>query len=78
MKSFKELECAIATGQHVTFIYLSSERETSHRQIFPKRLFGRREIIYCQAFDIVHEEYRVFRLDRMSGLNIGAGDKRMQ
>jgi predicted DNA-binding transcriptional regulator YafY len=78
LKNFRELEHAVKTGLHVTFSYLSSSNEESHRMIFPKRLFRRKEVIYCQAFDTLHEEYRVFRLDRMNDLKIGVGNKSVQ
>ncbi len=71
VKNFKELEQAIKTGHSVTFGYLNTNGEKSHREVSPKRLFRRKEVIYCQAFDALHEEYRVFRLDRMSHLKIG-------
>ena len=59
----------------MVFSYLSSSKEESHRTIFPKKLFRRKEVIYCQAFDTLSEEYRVFRLDRMSDLKIVVGNK---
>ena len=77
-KNFRELEHVVKTGLPVTFSYLSSSNEESHRMIFPKRLFRRKEVIYCQAFDTLHEEYRVFRLDRMSDLKIGVGNESVQ
>jgi predicted DNA-binding transcriptional regulator YafY len=70
VRNFRELEHAIKTGQPVTFSYLNSSKEESRRKIFPKRLFRRKQIVYCQAFDTCHEEYRVFRLDRMGDLKI--------
>ena len=76
VKNFRELDHAIKTGLSVTFSYLNSSKEESHRMIFPKRLFRRKEVIYCQAFDTLHKEYRVFRLARMSDLKIGVDNKR--
>ena len=78
IKNFRELEHAIKTGHPVAFSYLSSSKEESHRKIFPKKLFRRKEVIYCQGFDTLSEEYRVFRLDRMSDLKIGVGNKSVQ
>ncbi len=71
VKHFRELEQAIKTGQPVAFSYLNSSEEESHREVFPKRLFRRKEVIYCQVFDTLYKEYRVFRLERMSDLKIG-------
>jgi predicted DNA-binding transcriptional regulator YafY len=68
VRNFGELENAIKTGLPVTFIYLNSNREESRRRIFPRRLFRRKEAIYCEAFDSHRKEYRTFRLDRMSNL----------
>jgi predicted DNA-binding transcriptional regulator YafY len=78
IENFRELEHAIKTGHPVAFSYLNSSKEESHRKIFPKKLFRRKEVIYCQAFDTLSEEYRVFRLDRMSDLKIGVGNKSVQ
>ena len=50
VKNFSQLEDAIKTAQLVTFGYLNSNSEESHREVFPKRLFRRKEVIYCEAF----------------------------
>lgn len=78
IKNFRELEHAIKTGHPVAFSYLNNSKKESHRKIFPKKLFRRKEVIYCQAFDTLSKEYRVFRLDRMSDLKIGVGNKSVQ
>lgn len=78
VKNFRGLEHAVKTGLPVTFSYLSSSNEESHRMIFPKRLFRRKKVIYCQAYDTLYEEYRVFRLDRMNDLKIGVVNKSVQ
>ncbi len=75
VKNFSELEDAIKTAQPVRFDYLNSSNKESHREGIPKRLFRRKEVVYCEAFDIFHEEYRVFRLDRMSDLKLSAGKR---
>ena len=75
VRNFRELEHAIKTGQLVTFSYLNSSKEESRRKILPKRLFRRKEAIYCQVLDSNHEEYRTFRLDRMGDLKIDLSDK---
>jgi len=78
VRNFRELDHAIKTGQPVTFSYLNSSKEESHRRIFPKRLFRRKEAMYCRAFDALHEEYRIFRLDRMSDLKIDLRGKHIR
>lgn len=68
--NFMELEHAIETAQPVTFNYVNITKERSQRKILPQRLFRRKEVIYCRGFDSFHQEYRAFRLDRMSNLKI--------
>jgi predicted DNA-binding transcriptional regulator YafY len=75
--NFRQLEHAIKTGQPVTFTYLNRSKEESHRRIFPKKLFRRKEAIYCRAFDARRKEYRAFRLDRMNDLKIDLKGKHM-
>jgi predicted DNA-binding transcriptional regulator YafY len=70
VRNFRLLEHAIKTGQSVTFSYLNRSKEESHRRIFPKKLFRRKEAIYCRAFDARRKGYRAFRLDRMNELKI--------
>ncbi len=78
VRNFRQLEHAIKTGQPVTFSYLNRSKEESHRRIFPKKLFRRKEAIYCRAFDAHHKEYRAFRLDRMSDLKIDLRGKHIR
>ena len=77
VRNFRQLEHAIKTGQPVTFTYLNRSKEESHRRIFPKKLFRRKEAIYCRAFDARRKEYRAFRLDRMNDLKIDLKGKHM-
>ena len=70
VRNFRELEHAIKTEKPVTFNYLNSSKKESRRKILPERLFRVKDAIYCQAFDYHREEYRAFRLDRMSNLKI--------
>jgi predicted DNA-binding transcriptional regulator YafY len=78
IRNFRQLERAIKTAQPVTFSYLNSGKEKSHRKIFPKKLFRRKEATYCRAFDARHKEYRTFRLDRMSELKIDLRGKHIR
>jgi len=70
VRNLRELERAIEMGQPVTFNYLNRSKEESHRRIFPKKLFRRKEAIYCRAFDARRKECRAFRLGRMNHLKI--------
>ena len=78
VRYFMELEHAINTGQPVTFHYLNRSKEERHRRIFPKKLFRRKEAIYCRAFDARRKEYRAFRLDRMNDLKIDLKGKHIK
>ena len=77
VRNFRLLEHAIKTDQPVTFTYLNRSKEESHRRIFPKKLFRRKEAIYCRAFDARRKEYRAFGLDRMNHLKIDLKGKHM-
>jgi len=77
VRNFRLLEHAIKTGQPVTFNFLNRNQEESHRKMFPKKLFRRKEVIYCRVFDARRKEYRAFRLDRMSDLKIDLRGKHM-
>jgi predicted DNA-binding transcriptional regulator YafY len=78
VRNFRLLEHARKTGQPVTFHYLNRSKEESHRRIFPKKLFRRKEAMYCRAFDARRKEYRAFRLDRMNALKIDLKGKHIR
>jgi len=78
VRNFRLFEHAIKTGQPVTFSYLNRGKEERHRRIFPKKLFRRKEAIYCRAFDARRKEYRAFRLDRMNELKIDLKGKHIK
>lgn len=78
VKHFGELEHAIKTGRAVTFTYLSRSNEERRWRVFPKKLFRRKEVIYCHAFDTHHEEYKNFRLERMSNLKIDLRERHIR
>lgn len=77
VRNLRQLEHAIKMGQMITFHYLNRSKEESHRRIFPKKLFRRKEVIYCRAFDPRRKEHRAFRLDRMNDLKIDLRGKYM-
>jgi predicted DNA-binding transcriptional regulator YafY len=78
IKHFRELEHAIKTGRAVTFSYLSKSNEEGRWRVFPKRLFRRKDVIYCQAFDTHSEENKNFRLERMSNLKIDLRERHIR
>ncbi|MGQ9647652.1 MAG: WYL domain-containing protein [Thermodesulfobacteriota bacterium] len=69
-RDFRLLGQAIRTGQLVTFSYPNKGKEERYRSIFPRKLFRRKETIYCRMFDPRRKEYRAFRLDKMNELKI--------
>jgi predicted DNA-binding transcriptional regulator YafY len=75
VRNFELLERSIKAGQSVTFTYLNRSKEESHRRIFPKKLFRRKEAIYCRTFDVRHKKYITFKLDRMNDLKIDLKEK---
>ena len=60
----------LATAQRdhviVRFNYCKPDGETSSREVEPARLMTQGKHWYLQAFDLIREDWRVFRLDRMS------------
>jgi predicted DNA-binding transcriptional regulator YafY len=78
VRNLRLLEHAIKTGQSVTFSYLNRSKEESHRRMFPKKLFRRKETTYCRAFDARRKEYRAFGLDRMNHLKIDLKGKHIK
>ncbi len=66
---FAELSHAIEAKQTVYLEYAGT-KETTQRQVRPERLFRRGEYIYVEAFCLLRNEYRRFRLDRIKYLRV--------
>lgn len=56
---------AIATSSRVTFGYTDQHGRRSHRTIEPYRHFLRQQRWYLIAYDLMREDWRIFRLDRV-------------
>ena len=66
---FSELSHAIETKK-IVYLEYAGRKGISHRQVLPERLFRRGEHIYLEAFCLMRDEYRRFRLDRIKYLQL--------
>lgn len=66
---FAELSHAIEAKKTVYLEY-AGRKGISHRQVLPERLFRREEHIYLEAFCLMRNQYRRFRLDRIKYLRV--------
>ena len=64
---FSELSHAIE-AKKIIYLEYAGRKGISHREVVPERLFRRRENIYLEAFCLMRDEYRRFRLDRIKYL----------
>ena len=64
-----ELSHAIEAKQ-IVYLEYAGRKETTHRRVVPERLFRRGEYIYLEAFCLLRNEYRRFRLDRIKYLQV--------
>ncbi|MFJ4223684.1 helix-turn-helix transcriptional regulator [Microbacterium sp. NPDC089695] len=67
------LSDAVAQGARVTFGYTDQHGRESQRTVEPHRHFLRSRRWYVVAYDIDRDDWRLFRLDRMRGVLLGAG-----
>lgn len=67
---FKEIKTAINEQKLITFYYSNRKSEKSHRIIEPYRLVLKESNWYLQGYCLEREDYRIFRLSRMSSLKI--------
>jgi len=68
-KYFIELSHAIKAKKSVYIKYAGTKGITD-REVLPERLFRKGEYIYLEAFCLLRNEYRTFRLDRIQYLQI--------
>ena len=66
---FAELSHAIKAKKTVYLEY-AGRKGISHRQVLPERLFRREDHIYLEAFCLMRNQYRRFRLDRIKYLRV--------
>ena len=66
---FSELSHAIE-AKKIVYLEYAGRKGISHRQVLPERLFRRGEYIYLEAFCLMRDQYRRFRLDRIKYLRV--------
>ncbi len=66
---FSELSHAIE-AKKIVYLEYAGRKGISHRQVLPERLFRRGEHIYLEAFCLMRDQYRRFRLDRIKYLRV--------
>jgi len=66
---FAELSGAIEAKKIVYWEY-AGRKGISHRKVVPERLFRRGGNIYLEAFCLMRNQYRRFRLDRIKYLQV--------
>ena len=66
---FAELSHAIEVKK-IVYLEYAETKDISHRQVLPERLFRRGEHIYLEAFCLMRNQYRRFRLDRIKYLQV--------
>lgn len=66
---FRELSHAIE-AKKIVYLEYAGRKGISRRQVLPERLFRRGEHIYLEAFCLMRDQYRRFRLDRIKYLRV--------
>lgn len=71
---FETLRSAILLEQSIRFRYASSHGSITEREAYPLKLVFKSRAWYLQAFCLMRNQYRTFRVTRM--IDIGFGDGR--
>lgn len=66
---FAELSRAIE-AKKIVYLEYAGRKGISHREVVPERLFRRGGNIYLEAFCLMRNQYRRFRLDRIKYLQV--------
>lgn len=66
---FAELSHAIE-AKKIVYLEYAGTNDISHRRVLPERLFRRGEHIYLEAFCLMRNQYRRFRLDQIKYLQV--------
>lgn len=67
---FQNLKNAIISKQVISFSYVSNNEEFTQRQVKPVRLFFKGQSWYLHAFCLVRNDFRYFKLSRISQLKL--------
>lgn len=69
-KLFKDIKFAIINKNIVRFIYFSSNKKETSREVKPIRLLFKGRDWYMYAFCLLRNDFRYFKLSRIKGLEI--------
>lgn len=69
-EKFEALKHAILQKHAISFTYSSSYGETAGRTAYPLKLVFKSKAWYLQAFCRVREDYRIFKVNRMSSIAV--------
>jgi predicted DNA-binding transcriptional regulator YafY len=72
-RAFTSLARAASGRVHVGFDYIDGRGATSRRRVEPVRLVHVRRTWYLAAFDLDRDDWRTFRLDRISAVELEPG-----
>jgi len=67
---FETLKKGIINEQAVSFDYFSSSSETAGRKVYPLKLIFKSKSWYLQAFCLLKNDYRTFKINRMRNIDI--------
>ena len=69
---FDVLKNAVINERTLSFIYSGSSGETARRKVYPLKLVFKSQSWYVQAFCLLRNEYRTFKISRMRNLDVTA------
>ncbi|GLC30316.1 helix-turn-helix transcriptional regulator [Clostridium omnivorum] len=67
---FETLKDAVIGKQAVSFTYLSSQGDITHRTAYPLKLIFKVKSWYMQGYDLLKQDYRTFKIIRMQDIRI--------
>ncbi len=70
MGVLNKIKQAITKNQYVMFEYINKNGENSHRKVEPYKIVFKENKWYLQAFSMERDAFRIFKLARMSQVNI--------
>lgn len=69
-EKFGLLKRAVIEKQEVSFLYSSSDGKTKARTVCPLKLVFKSKEWYLQAYCLLKEDYRTFKINRMSSIDV--------
>lgn len=67
---FEALKTAVIQQKAVLFDYLNLRGESTKRTVYPLQLLFKSQAWYLQAFCLLKQAYRIFRMSRMQGVQV--------